>query len=332
LSSRWHGDVDDVAVIRSIEASTLLVPTPDGRIAWLGDVLDGIVLTQRARAPLAQRRDLWCGVSLQPLLNLAAYAPPPLEGGGEVGRMHSGEDVLVGPDGWLPDVPRHGLVALSWVGGILRVREVRAEDMPPPAEQHEVRALIADHNRRERWWIGEDDLATRPAELVRALTLAKQEDPGVLAKPHPPLDELLYNPLEREVDEHHWRDFASCRQEESVSRSLQGIPVALDVELSARARLYGMSFDQFVIAILGQLAWRTPFAEDCEPYSGWDPERPASLSVIRDGATSWRHVRRARVAPCRSTCAVSWSPWPNDPTRLSCWPGSVPGWSATGFD
>ncbi len=271
---RKDARIDEQAVIRVIESSTVLVSTVGGRIAWLGDVLDGIVLTQRARAPLGNRTDLWCRVALQPFLNLAAFGPLPLAGGGEVTRMHSGEDVLVGPAGWLPDVPRFGLVGLRWTDGRLRAEEVDADQLPGAEQVQGVRALVAGHYRRERWWGDADDLESRPGELVRALTLAKMEDPELLTTPYPPLDEMLYNPLDCAVDDHHWRDFAAARGSESVSRHLQDIPVALHMELEARADRYGMSFDQFVIAILGHLAWRTPFAEDCEPFDDfWDPDR-----------------------------------------------------------
>jgi hypothetical protein len=37
-----------------------------------------------------------------------------------------------------------------------------------------------------------------------------------------------------------------------------------------------MTFDQFVIAILGHLAWRTPFAEDIEP---WEQSMPNSVTT-----------------------------------------------------
>jgi hypothetical protein len=286
---RRDARIDETTVIRVIECSTLLVPMLDGRIAFLADVLDGMVFTTRARAPLAGRTDLWCRVGMQPLLNVLAYAPIPLESGGEVRRMESGEEVLVGPPGWLPDVPRYGLVGLRLLDGALSVTAIDEATLPGPQECQWVRTVIADHYRRERWWHGEDDLQTRPGELVRAVTLSRMEDPDLLSTPYPPLDELLYNPLEQQVDEHHWRDFAAVRQEESISRPLADIPVALNMELEARARLYGMSFDQFVIAVLGHLAWRTPFAEDCEPFDDfWDPDRsPApklvSLDSRRDG-------------------------------------------------
>ena len=52
-------------------------------MAFLGDVLDGIVLTHRVRGSLDGRNDLWLGPGAQPLLAMAAYRPLPLARGGE---------------------------------------------------------------------------------------------------------------------------------------------------------------------------------------------------------------------------------------------------------
>jgi len=274
--------IDEQALIDVIECSTILVPLVDGRIGWLGEVLDGVVLTHRVRAPLDGRTDLWGGVSLQPLLNIAAYRPLPLADGTEVTRMESGRDVLVGPAGWLPDVPRFGLVALRWKGGVLTAEAVADEEQQHTPEQLQtVRELVASHYRRERWWGGNDDLESRPGELVRAITLARMEDPDFLAVPYPPLDELLYNPLQRDVDEHHWRDLAAAQQSHTVSFWLGDVPEALHIELGRRADRYGMSLGQFVVAVLGHLAWRTPFAEDCEPFEFWDPEASTEVAALR---------------------------------------------------
>ena len=45
------------------------------------------------------------------------------------------------------------------------------------------------------------------------------------------------------------------------------------MELSDRARRYGMTEAQFIVALPSTLAWRTPFAEDMEPRDDWDPYR-----------------------------------------------------------
>lgn len=121
---------------------------------------------------------------------------------------------------------------------------------------------------------------------MQALAKARLEDRQLLSTPHPPLDELLYHPLDTH-ERDHFRDAAATRQQESVSFSIDRMPVALDMELRSRAEQYGMSLDQFVIAILGHLAWRTPFAEDMEPWEQWDPDAQprASLSVLPTRST-----------------------------------------------
>ena len=65
---------------------------------------------------------------------------------------------------------------------------------------------------------------------------------------------------------------AVSQQCETVGFWLDGIPVALHIELTARARHYGMSDAQFIVALLSTLAWRTPFAEDLEPWPAWLPD------------------------------------------------------------
>ncbi len=137
--------VTDETVAAVVDVSTLLVWRPDGTVDHLLHVLDGGILTQRVRAPLAGRGDLWCTVALQPLLNVARAAVVP----------------------------------------------------------------------------------------------------------------------------------------DTVSFVVEGLPEALHRELSHRAHRYGMSFDQYVVAVLGHLAWRTPFAEDMEPRDDWAPDRaPATVTPL----------------------------------------------------
>lgn len=265
-------DADTVAAV--VELSNLLAWRPDGTVDHLMNVLDGMVLTQRARAPLAGRTDLWCTVAMQPLLNITAYAPLPLaDGSGHVSPAPSGQDVLVGPEGWLPDVPRYGVVGFRLVNGKLSSMPVDESDFPGLEAQEQARRILAHHYRIERWYAANDDVQTRPAEMVRALLYARLEDPDLLSTPHPPLDELLYMSLEGDSDIHYWRDRAAL-VEGTSSFSLCGVPDALYSELHRRAELYGMSLDQYVVAVLGHLAWRTPFAEDMQPWERWFPERP----------------------------------------------------------
>lgn len=276
--------VDEQAVIEVLQTTTLLVTRPDGTVDHALALLEGNVLTHRVRASLAGRRDLWLGCGVQPLLNIAAYRPLPLaDGTGEVRRAVTGDDALVGPAGWLPDVDRYQLIGLRISDQRLSVDAIAEDDLASPEDQLRARRMLSSIYTTQRHFVGDDDLATRPAELARSISLALLEDPALFATPYPPLDELLHNPLERHVDVDHWRSLAVGQQMETVGFWISGLPARLASELGARARRYGMTEQQFVVALLSTLAWRTPFAEDMEPWEEWDPEAPArraSLSVL----------------------------------------------------
>ncbi len=271
--------VDEAAVRRILDIATLLVPRPDGTIAYLGDVLDGVVLTHRVRGPLADRRDLWVGHGVQPFLAMAEITPLPLATGGEVRAADTVDPVLLGPPGWLPPAEPGDLVALCWSGGRLSVRVVEPDELPGPAEDDDVRRILAERCRTELRREARDDEWLRAALLIQALAVARLENPRLLSSPHAPLDQLLYDSLGPDP-RHHWRDVASLRQCESVSFAVTGMPVSLERELSHRARQYEMTLDQFVIALLGHLAWRTPFAEDLGPWDDWLPEEQRAGRVV----------------------------------------------------
>ncbi len=279
--------IDEQAVIDAIMPSTVLVPRPTGEIDHALALLEGQVLTHRVRAPLRGRTDLWLGMGVQPLLNLATFRPLQLaDGSGGVCRAEPGYDALIGPPGWLPEVDRHQLVGLRIVDQQLVVEQVHEEDLPAPEEQLRVRQMMSSIYARENFLQSGDDLSTRPAEVARTISLALLEDPELFATPYPPLDELLHNPLNRDVDLDHWRWVAVSQQCETVGFWLDGIPTSLHIELTARARTYGMTDAQFIVALLSTLAWRTPFAEDLEPWSDWDPDqRLARISALPTNPT-----------------------------------------------
>ncbi|WP_028637466.1 hypothetical protein [Nocardioides sp. URHA0032] len=263
--------VDETTVSAVVATGTLLVERPDGRVTYLGDVLDGIVLTHRVRGSLRDRTDLWLGRGVQPFLAMAVLEPLPLASGGEARLAETPDPVLLGPDGWLPPAEHGDLVALQWSAGQLHLRLVDPAELPGPAEEDGVRRLLSAHCRTERWWSDGDEDWVRNALLLEALGRARLEDPQLLSTPHTPLDQLLYDPLSRDPQA-HWRDTAALRQADCVSFFVEGMPFGLDRELRHRAERYGMTFDQFLITLLGHLAWRTPFAEDLEPWEDWWPE------------------------------------------------------------
>ena len=269
IAVRLAADPHRVELI--VDQSRQLIRHPSGAVTHVVDVLEGVVFTHRVRGPLSGRTDLWLGLSVQPFIDLAHDAPLPLATGGEVVLGADLQGVLVGPDGWLPEVPRHGLVGLTWREGALEVSAVAPDDLPPPEDEQNVRRMVAEYCERERWWSDPQGPEERARMVLGAVAYARMEDPEFLSTAHLPLDEVLIDPFEVKAA-HHWREYAASKQQESVSFCLGAVPVALHNELSRRATQYGMSFDQYVIAILEHLAWRTPFAEDIEPWDQWLPD------------------------------------------------------------
>ncbi len=238
--------------------------------------LDGQVLTVRVRSSTAGRDDLWTTPAVLPLSLVLFDGPLPLATGGFVRAADHLNPAFVGEPGWLPPLRPGELLGLRLVAGRVHVEPV--DGVPGTPEQHQaVRAILARHVRRERFF-GDPEDENLGFDLVRALVRALCEDPDLLRKPMPPLDELTHQVREDATD-FHWRDVAAWWGEDNVSFSVAGMPGGLHSELSNRARAYGMSFDQYVIAVLGHLAWRTPFAEDLGPWEQWEPAEPEPAAV-----------------------------------------------------
>lgn len=254
-----------------------LVGLPTGEVSHLVHVFDRCWFTQRVRSATAGRRDLWATSALAPLVTALFEAPLPLASGtGVISMSEHLLPAIVGPPGWLPEVPAGGLVALRLREGMVETRAVEEPGTSPPA-QRAVRELVGRHYVNERWY-ADNEHATR-STLTRAMASAVLEMPELLRSPIEPIDELLLDPLQ-EQHRFVFRDLAAFQQMESVSISLQGMPVGLHNELSRRADLFGMTLDQYVIAVLGHLGWRTPFAEDLEPWDGWAPAEEGTVTPL----------------------------------------------------
>lgn len=261
--------IDDDATAELVATSALLVGRADGSVIRLLDVLEGQVLTHRVDAAVAGRTDLWTGLALQPLLTWCTVAPIPLASGGSVQVGSFAHPALVGPPGWLPGATPGSLLGFRVVAGELDVAPVADEQLGDLRREVAVRTVLARHYRREQWW-SEDDLADRPGELDRALAHALLQDPDLLRVPVAPLDELLHDPLHQGQQDHQFRDMSAWERGEVVSFGVSGMPEALFCEIGQRAAKFGMSADQYIVAALGHLAWRTPFAEDLGPWESWD--------------------------------------------------------------
>lgn len=267
-------------LINTVMSATVLVGRPDGRICRLLDVLDGQTFTHRVEAATTGRTDLWTNVSLLPFLAVAGLDPIPLVTGGELTAADFGHTALIGPPGWLPDVPAGTLLALTVERGRVRVTAMTDGVAATAAQEQRVRAVLGRHIRDEAWW-SDGVEPNREAELNRALGHALVEDPELFRTPVSPLIELLHDVLSEHSQAHVFDNTGAWNAGEVVSFSIAGMPESLYQELSRRAVKYGMSFDRFVVATLGHCAWRTPFAEDLGPWESWTvPETPPSSPTV----------------------------------------------------
>ena len=276
---RRDARVDAEAVYQCVTGSSLLVGHPGGEVGTLLEVLEGHVLTQRVPGPTAGRKDLWCTTALQPFLAWCSVLPLPLIGGGELTAAEFGHAALVGPPGWLPEAQPGDLLALHVEDGALGItlvdRDAGTSPANGPVDQQDLRRLLAHHFDVHRLYSLDTISLPRPGELIVALTHALLERPEILREPGVPLDELLYDPLNQQDIDHHWRNANAWGTEFTVSFSITGMPENLHSEIRRRADVYGMSEDQYVIAALGHLAWRTPFADDLGTLDSWVPEERA---------------------------------------------------------
>jgi len=291
--ARTFGSVPATELSDDDREHVLVAPTlvglPDGRAGHLVHVLDRQWFTQRVRATTRDRDDLWVTSALAPLVTALVEGPLPLLGGGQLRIADHFQRAVVGPPGWLPDVPAGGVVALRLIRGSVEITAIETVAATPQTDQ-DLRELLGLHYRNERWFV--DDEPTTRITLTRAVAASVLEVPTAFVEPRTPLDELLRDPLQ-EGHRHHWRDLAAW-QEGSVSFSVVGMPEALHMELSKRADTYGMSLDEYVIAVLGHLAWRTPFAEDLGPFESWvdEPDKssrgcaPCERTCLYDGLRS----------------------------------------------
>ncbi|MFC6287608.1 hypothetical protein ACFP3Q_14570 [Nocardioides sp. GCM10027113] len=194
------GEVDPRHVVRLVAVDPTLVVRPDRRVSWLGEVLDGVVLTHRVRGRTSGRV-LWTGVSAAPLFELAVEGPLPLAGGGQVAAGGTDAKTLLGPDGWLPELGPGDLLALRWYDGTLEVTRPTEDDLADAAQQHATRALLLDHWEPEACCPGDPPRTRRATALTHCLGQARLEDPDLLAVPHPPLEELLADVLRAQPPE-----------------------------------------------------------------------------------------------------------------------------------
>lgn len=245
-----------LAVRNALQHDPRLVALPDGRWDCGLRLLARSTLTHRVRAATTGRDLLFPGVELAPLMVFLEHAPLPLTLGGEIhladGRTYSQTPVIIGPDGWLPDVPADALVGLTWTGSGLTARTVDVDPQDPETAfamkeaAGEVRAVMSRHAHAHT-------ASARPAkrELARTLWAALIEAPGLLSAPVPPLDEVLALPPVAWPA--GWRSELVSNGRPMV---LTGLPDGLAGALERHAIAIGRTAGELAIEHLAAAAWR----------------------------------------------------------------------------
>jgi hypothetical protein len=166
--------------------SEVAIPLPDGRWTCAARILDDTILTHRLRAAPRGRCDLWPRDDLFPFLPLIGHGVPLASGGmlrpAELSRSRS--PVLVGPEGWLPEVAAGDLVGFRWRAGTMQVEQI-------DTEPDDVSTRVADLRDAFTYHRDASTVYNWRTPLASALVSTLLEAPGLLNSPVPPLGEIL---------------------------------------------------------------------------------------------------------------------------------------------
>ena len=254
----------------------------DGTVRHLRHVLEGAVFTQRLSSPTLGRTDLWMTDALSPLLVALSGEDGDAVQIGDVRLDHLPRPVLVGPDGWLPDLPAGDLIGVRWRDGRLAAEPI-GDGVWEPERVQAARGVLA-RTLSEARWMADTYHPMSPGELVTSVSHGIGEVPHLFHDALPPLGELLHDPTHARKED-YWRALGqSFAGGETVSFSIERMPSALEHELLRRSRHYRMSIDEYVITALGHLAWRTPFAEDLGEWESWADGEAREADVFALGA------------------------------------------------
>jgi hypothetical protein len=232
---------------------------PDERWDLTTRAMSGVILTVRPRSRLRDNV-LWVHRDLEPFDGLLTGREVPLLTGGSA-RLGGGSEVrtLVGPDGWLPEIPLGGLIGLRWSGHALDVFGI---EQPVPTDAAAL-APVRDLLRRHAEALSQPH-RTQP-ELAAVFISALREAPELFSQPLPPLSEIL--PLaERAFD-----DTSLWEAHRDGRRLTLHLPHRVYDELSRRADLLGERVPDHAAVLLGAAVDRVQAlvrARQDPPYYG----------------------------------------------------------------
>lgn len=241
-------------VKNALSASPGAFQRPDGRWDLTTNALAGVVLTVRPRSRLRDNV-LWVHEDLAPFDSLLVGRRIPLAQGG-VAELGGGQiRTLVGPEGWLPDVPPGSLLALKWTGAALEL--FPAQLSPEDEDVSDLHALLQRHA------MGLQAPYARKLHLTSVVLSALREDPDCLSRPRPPLSEILPWSSEDISDASPWR------ADRDAQRLTLLLPSRVYDELARRAGLLGEHIGDHASVLLGAAVDRVRI-DVSDRYANWN--------------------------------------------------------------
>lgn len=208
---------------------------PDQRWDLTTRALAGVVLTVRPRSRLRDNV-LWVHRDLEPFDGLLTRDRIPLRSGGSA-RLGGGQiRTLIGPDGWLPEVPAGELLALRWDGLAL---DLFAVAQPVSTDLPLVRELLGRHREGLARSYGP------PPEMAAVFISALREAPELFSVPQLPLSEVFPLRTDELTDTSLWEAHRDGR------RLTLHLPHRVYDELHRRAELLGEHLADHAAVLLG---------------------------------------------------------------------------------
>jgi hypothetical protein len=256
-------------VRNALSASALAFQRPDGTWDLTTRALAGVVLTVRLRSRLRDNV-LWVHDDLEPFDGLLEGRRIPLASGGTAELGGGQIRTLLGPEGWLPDVPAGHLMALRWTGGALEVFPV--ELAPEAADVTDLRELLRRHANGLHTPYG------GTLRLTTVLLSVLREAPDAFAQPRLPLSEILPWDSMEISDDSAWR---ADRDAQPLTLRL---PRRVHDELARRAGLLGEHVADHAAVLLGAAVDRVRLtvSDRYDQWQDWQSyqEGPDEASVL----------------------------------------------------
>lgn len=244
------------SVRSSLSSSKFCFQHPDKRWDLTSRALTGVVLTVRPRSRL-RTNVLWAHADLEPFDQLLVDGSVPLLTGGCATPGSGKIRTLIGPEGWLPDVPPDGLIGLRWTGSLLDVFAVDNPVESSPKALASLRLLFSQHHLSLRTTSSYYPYDEKEVLFSSVLISALREVPELFASPQLPLSEIYA------MKPAILKDPTVYEDERTTTLTLD-VPRRVHEELVRRAQLLGERLEDHAAVLLGGASDRVVVDRDTQ--------------------------------------------------------------------